>query len=274
MKEKLSSMVEERVKFEFEIEEKNKTIRELNHKINTLKKDNENIESICSKRDSQVSSLLNRIKTLEGENQKLTNDLSRKQKNLLLLQGEVTELRPSKEAMTMLERQTRIIEELKKQLQEKNNENSMLKSLINSWQHTYLGKIEHSKSPKKFPLISQRSGAISISKSVDSSKSFRNNDLQKIEDFEIDKSHILDQIEESEAERLKIDAEKVKLVEKRKEEERIKKEQDREEKEGKMMEIEEETSFTLRELLKKEEEEKQGKGKTGKVAAKTGVRKK
>ena len=294
-------MINEKVKSQIFQEEQNKKIRELSYRINTMKKDQESHESNVQKRDSQLNSLLQKIRHQDQEIARLNSELVKKTATLHNLHGEVVELRPSKEAMNLVEKLSKQIEDLKRLLQSRDSENSMMKDLIKTWQHQYVNN--HDKSPRKFPLInSGKSTSLSkkslVGLSGGTSKSVRYNDYSHV-DFDLDGDHhyMLENIIENSDDRERRDDKERALREREEEEERTAKEQVRVENELKMeenerglMEVEErigreEAERVAKELeaerkkeqefKKKNEGGKKSKGKLqSKPAAKTGTRKK
>lgn len=161
LRDKITTMVEEKVKAEIELEEKNKSIRELQQRIITLKKEIEESDELNMKRDGQITSLINKIKSQEHEIKDLRGEVNKKSNAMTSLQGEVTELRPSKDAMAVLEKQNKKIEELKKKVYSKESEITVLKNLIRSIQIQYTASPDMGRSPKRLPAISSSRAGVS-----------------------------------------------------------------------------------------------------------------
>lgn len=251
---RVDKMIEEKTKLELEIDDKNKQIRELGQRLSTLKKDLEFNDSITEKRDGQLNTLLSKIKGQEQEIAKLNAELGRKSKSLVVLQGEITELRPSKEAVSMVERQAKLIEELKKQLASKDKEINVLKGLMKVNDY---GNIEQIlASPNKLPkIVPNRSGGIKSAKakfsSISNSVNYKHS---KLEDDETES-------QENERARIKEEKRKIKIERKKKElmeQERARKamEVEREHSEIKCMAEEESRSREFEVLMERLEKER------------------
>ena len=216
-------MIDENIKHEIESSEKEKKIRELMKTITNLKSETSFNEEIAEKREVQLNSLLSKIKSQEQEILSLKSEIYKKTHYLQHLQGEVTELRPSKDALNIVEKQSKQIEDLKKTIFSKNNEISMMKSLITSWQKHYVNHHEDSKipfaigslRPGQFPKISTtKSGLLSKkSGSVNSniSKSIRIDDKKTGKDYEFNSNFLNNIIENSDDLKKLLDFEEFKI---------------------------------------------------------------
>lgn len=239
-------MISERVKSDFFQEEQNKKIRELSFKIASLKKDSEANSLLIEKRDNQLTSLMQKIKAQEHEIGRLNSELAKKSNNLNTLQGEVVELRPSKEAASLVEKLLKQMEEMKKVIYGKDSEIAMMKNLIKTWQTQHVNS--HERSPKRLPSIYSKSVSKNsiISMSNSTSKSIRYNEI------DLEYSNVLDDIvERPEEKEIKDEEERAQAEEQKK---KIEKEQETEEIERKTMGVEEELSKHLEESHKLLEE--------------------
>lgn len=304
---RVDKMLEEKIKTELELEEKNRLIRELGQKINNLKNQIEYNDSLSEKRDGQLNNLIHKIKNQELEISKLTSEVNKKSKNLVVLQGEITELRPSKEALHTVEKQSKMIEELKKHIKDRENEILILKDIIKSshfspessvWSPSKLPKIKENRSGKI--LASGRMKSNSISKSINSKKLKRyevddNTDQEESKTLEIEKQRLEqlenERLEQLENERLEqLERERLEQLEKERlaELERLEIEKQNEERENAKMEEEEELCKEFYKEIKRREEElraemelkkkqdelkkKPNVNAKGKIAAKTGAK--
>ena len=285
------------MKNDYETQEKNKIIRELSQKIANLKNDHESNESLTLKRDNQVSNLIQKIKNQDHEISRYKLELSKKSTTMNTLQGELVELRPSKEALQLVDKYSKQVEELKKQLHSKDSEILMMKGMIKAWQNQYVNHFD--RSPKRFPQVNApKSGMMpkknAMTSSNSTSKSVRYHEHNR-NDYEFDESfNILENILEISDDRKHFDKQRSEIERekiKEKEELRIKEEIEKEKLERQTMEHEEKIKRAydenfLKELEKKkkeenekkkkiEEESKKGKGKIqGKPIAKVGAKKK
>ena len=253
---RVDKMIEEKTKLELDLDDKNKQIREMSQRLNTLKKDLEFNDSITEKRDGQLNTLLSKIKGQEQEIVKLNTELGRKTKSLVVLQGEITELRPSKEAVSMVERQAKLIEELKKQLANKDKEINVLKGLMKVNDYGHIEQILSS--PNKLPkIIPNRSGGVKSAKakakfsSISNSVNYKHS---KLDDNETES-------QENEIQRIKEEKRKIKVERKKKEimeQERLRKvmEVEREQSEINCMDEEESRSREYGNFIKRLEKER------------------
>jgi len=262
---RVDQMIEEKLKSDLEKEEKNKLIRELGQKVSSLKSQLEFNDSLCEKRDGQLTSLIQKIKVQELEISKLTAEVSKKSKNLVHLQGEITELRPSKEALQTVEKQSKIIKELKKQIKDQDNELSILKDIIKAAHH--FAPESSPTSPAKLPRIMEnRSGKLSLkgkSKNNFISKSTNSKAIKRYAaSAYLDKD---DDDEAEEIERRKLEAQRLEQLEKERLEqiekerleelERLKIEKENEERENLEMENEESLCKEFYKALARKEQE-------------------
>jgi hypothetical protein len=250
---RVDKMIEEKTRLEVELDDKAKQIRELSQRIAHLRKDLENSDTLTEKRDGQLNNLLMKIKSQDQEIAKLNAELSKKSKSLFLLQGEITELRPSKEAMNIVDRQSRFIEELKNQLKSKDKEITVLKGIM-KLADTPFPESSFS-SPHKLPNIgSNRSGSIKSSKIKFNSLSKSNQDY-----LDEEEKTRLEAIEQEKREKIeKIEKKRLKAIQK----EKIRKqaEEEKEAKEAEDMEREETRSKIYQEfLIQKAEDERKAK---------------
>jgi hypothetical protein len=175
----------------------------------------------------------------DQEIQQLKFEATKKSTYLATINEEVLELRPSKDALNLLEKQTLQLEHLRKVLKSKENEISMLKSLIKTWQTQYVPHTEHSSSPKRLPMI-KTAKSIGLSKTPvtssinTTSKSIRYYNNYKTDPYnDIDGYYTLDNIIEN-SENKEDDLEKIKEIERKAQEDL-----EREKIENKNMEYEE-----------------------------------
>lgn len=259
---RVDQMIEEKMKSELEKEEKNKQIRELVQKVSNLKSHLEFNDSLCEKRDGQLNSLIQKIKVQELEISKLTAEGNKKSRNLVNLQGEITELRPSKEALQTVEKQSKIIKELKKQIKDQDNELSILKDIIKANHH--FTPDSSVTSPSKLPRIMEnRSGKLSFKGKLKSNSISKSSNSKALKRYAI--NDYLDYDEEEETEKRKLETQKLEQLEKERLEqiekerleelERLKIEKENEERESLGMENEESICKEFyKELARKEME--------------------
>ena len=267
-------MIEEKVKQDSELEKLNKTNRENLAKITNLKKELESSEEKLKKREIQFESLIFKIKSQEQELLLIKNELRKKHALVQQSSNELNDLRPMKEVKVSYDKQSKIIEDLKKNMNIKESEIGILKGIIKTLKIS--NNNEGIRSPGKLPPIKAAKTAVSkyslSSKSAFTMKTNLMNEAVKAEDdhesylsgglFVQDsenKGKNIEEDEDKENERIKAEeAEKERLEneekerkqkederirkeeeDKRIEEERILKERETEEIERKLMEIEE-----------------------------------
>ena len=229
----------------YENEKLAKQVKESGAKAENYKKIIDSNDSVQKKRDSQLESVVNKTSALKNEISSLRSELQKKSLIISHLSVEVTELRPLKDLRSLPEKHSKIVEELKKSLENKDTEINMLKGLIKNLQTTLpTGEIV-AKSPGKLPpikgnrstysqknILSGKTGFSSKSNIVDYSKSVFYN---KEED------HLRAKEEEEEHERLRL--EQIRLDKERELEEELQRKLEQElesqENEKKLMEAEE-----------------------------------
>ena len=152
MQTRINSLIDEKVKINYELEKILKTNKEYSAKIENYKKIIESSDSIQKKRDSQLESVISKTNSMKSELVSLKLDLQKKISTIAGLSSELLELRPLKELKSMQEKYSKSLEDMKKVVQSKENEIQVLKSLIKNLQPAGI-LIDQLKSPSKLPPL-------------------------------------------------------------------------------------------------------------------------
>ena len=137
MQSRVNLLLEEKTKALFDIEKLQKLNKELAAKSEGYKKMTDYNEDINQKRDLQLETVLGKFNHLKSENSNLKNELFKKGTIISAMHNELVELRQYRDIKAISEKQNRFIEELKKIIENKDVEISMLKSVVKSMQSTF-----------------------------------------------------------------------------------------------------------------------------------------